>query len=357
MSTIMQNYQSDPRVENVEINKTREVQGIPADPKYSSQWALPHIGWDLVCGTVIPVQSSKVAVLDTGVQATLKDLAKSVIKGFSFINGSNGLTDPNGHGTWLAGIIAAMSDNNFGIAGIGCNKVKIMPVQVMGADGTGQDSDIINGVIWAADNGADVILMGFSNPGFSQYLQEAIDYAWSRNIVLVAATGNIGISDPTFPAGDRGVVGVSATDQSDNLAFFSNFGQSVFLAGPGVDILTTGLKNSLVSISGTSASAAVVAGRGTDCRQDDIDLSGAGAGRHDSVQSLHTAARAAWRDGGVRGAAPPCVVDDNAAVQVHHRGGRQAASAFRSAVSAHEPAAGVSDDPGNDTGEGSLPLL
>jgi len=272
VSTIMQNYQLDPRVENVEMNKTREVQGIPSDPQYGTQWALPHIGWDLVCGTIIPVQSTKVAVLDTGVQATHKDLLKSVVKGTSFIDGSTGLTDTNGHGTWLAGIIAAVTDNNFGIAGVGCNKVKIVPVKVMGADGTGQDSDIINGVIWAADNGADVILMGFSNPGFSPYLQEAIDYAWSKGVVLVAATGNIGISDPTFPAGDRGVIGVSATDQSDNLAFFSNYGLSVFLAGPGVDILTTGLKNSLVSISGTSASAAIVAGVAAFMKADDPTL-------------------------------------------------------------------------------------
>ena len=87
-----------------------------------------------------------------------------------------------------------------------------MPVTVLGADGTGQDSDIIAGVVWAADHGADVILMSFSNPGYSTALQAAIDYAWSKDVVLVAATGNGGSADPTYPAGDTGVVGVSSTD-------------------------------------------------------------------------------------------------------------------------------------------------
>ena len=88
---------------------------------------------------------------------------------------------------------------------------------MLGADGPGLDSDIIEGVVWAADHGADVILMSFSNPGFSPALQAAIDYAWEQGAVIVAATGNDGVSTPTFPAGDAKVVGVSATDQTDEL--------------------------------------------------------------------------------------------------------------------------------------------
>ncbi|MEW6052551.1 MAG: S8 family serine peptidase [Nitrospirota bacterium] len=272
LSTILENYQSDPRVESAAEDKIREVQGMPADPDYGFQWALSKIGWDLVYGILFPWQSSKVAILDTGVQANHEDLAANVIMGRSFLDDSHGLSDSHGHGTWLAGIIAAITDNNYGIAGIGLDRVKIMPVTVMNADGTGQDSDIISGIIWAADNGADVILMGFSNPGFSPFLQEAVDYAWSKNVVLVAATGNEGISDPTFPAGARGVIGVSATDYSDNLASFSNFGQSVFLAAPGEDIATTGLENSIVSLNGTSASAAIVAGVAAFMKADDPTL-------------------------------------------------------------------------------------
>ena len=108
-----------------------------------------------------------------------------------------------------------------------------MPVTVLNVNGEGQDSDVIAGVIWAADHGANVILMAFSNPGFSPNLQDAIDYAWSKGIVLVAAAGNNGVGDPTFPAGDRGVMGVAATDANDALAYFSNDGQAVFIAAPG----------------------------------------------------------------------------------------------------------------------------
>ena len=92
------------------------------------------------------------------------------------------------------------------------------PITVLGADGQGQDSDIIAGVVWAVSHGADVINMSFSNPGYSAALQAAIDYAWAHDVVVVAATGNDGSSSATFPAGDRGVVGVSNTDQDDSAA-------------------------------------------------------------------------------------------------------------------------------------------
>src|SRR5947208_5973682 len=172
------------------------------------------------------------------------------------------MTDPSGHGTWLAGIIAAQTDNVpvEGVAGVAYAGVTVMPVTVLNVAGEGQDSDIITGVIWAADPGADVILMAFSNPGFSPNLQDAIDYAWSKGAVLVAAVGNDAISDPTFPAGARGVLGVSATDPTDTLASFSNRGQAVFLAAPGTDIQTTDAGDAYTVVSGTSASAAIVAG-------------------------------------------------------------------------------------------------
>src|SRR4029079_17979541 len=117
------------------------------------------------------------AVLDTGINAAHPDLSGNVVAGTSILDGSNGMTDANGHGTWVAGIVAARSDNGEGIAGVGFAGVRVMPVTVLDQDGLGQDADVIAGVMWAADNGANVILMAFSNPGFSESLQEAIDYA------------------------------------------------------------------------------------------------------------------------------------------------------------------------------------
>ena len=133
--------------------------------------------------------------------------------GWSAFGGDPGI-DPNGHGTWVASIAAATTDNGTGIAGVGFDGVNVMPVQVLDADGTGQDSDIIAGLVWAADHGADVILMAFSNPGYSSALQDAVDYAWAHGVVVVAAAGNDGATTPNYPAGDAKVVGVGATDQT-----------------------------------------------------------------------------------------------------------------------------------------------
>jgi hypothetical protein len=185
-----------------------------------------------------------------------------VVPGVSILDGSDGLVDSTGHGTWLAGIVAARTDTSplEGIAGVAFAGVQVMPVTVLNANGEGLDSDVIAGVIWAADHGADVILMAFSNRGFSPSLQDAIDYAWSKGVVLVAAVGNAATSDPTFPAGDRGVMGVAATDASDALAYFSNDGPAVFIAAPGIDIQTTDIGDAYASVSGTSTSAAIIAG-------------------------------------------------------------------------------------------------
>ena len=197
--------------------------------------------------------------------------------GTSILDGSAGTSDPNGHGTAMAGIIAAVTDNGQGIAGVGYAGVKVMPVTVLDADGLGQDSDIIQGVVWAVDHGADVINMSFSNPGYSAALQAAIDYAWANNVVVVAATGNDGSSAVTFPAGDRGVIGVSNTDSSDALNASSNYGDDTFLGAPGTGIVTLAAGGGTTSVTGTSASAAEVAAAAALLRAVDP---GASNGRH-----------------------------------------------------------------------------
>lgn len=250
---------ADPSVTRVDFDTSRAAEAAPSDAQYADQWSLLKIGWDQAFGTVAPSGTATVAILDTGIDESHPDLAGNVLAGTSILDGSDGRTDPNGHGTWLAGIIAAQTDNAIGIAGVGYAGVRVMPVTVLGPDGTGQDSDIIAGVVYAADHGADVILMAFSNYGYSASLQAAIDYAWSKGAVLVAAVGNDGLSTPAYPAGDRGVIGVSATDQTDALWASSNYGADTFLAAPGTDILTTAAGGFYSSVTGTSASAAEVA--------------------------------------------------------------------------------------------------
>ncbi|HMI99090.1 MAG TPA: S8 family serine peptidase, partial [Gaiellaceae bacterium] len=251
----------DTSVARVEADQVRTVQAEPDDPGFAQQWSLPRIGWDQVYGVVDPIGTAKVALLDTGVDASHPDLSANVVPGTSVLDpSSDGTTDPNGHGTWMAGIVAAETGNHIGIAGVGYAGVRVMPVTVLAPDGTGNDSDIISGVIYAADHGADVILMAFSNPGYSASLQAAIDYAWSNGTVIVAATGNEGSSTPTFPAADRGVMGVSSTDFSDSLDPMSNYGADAFLAAPGIGIETTATGGGYTTISGTSAASAEVAG-------------------------------------------------------------------------------------------------
>ena len=259
---------ADPAVRTVELDHSRDVEAAPDDARYEEQWSLPRIGWDTLYAQGLPTGSVTVAILDTGVDASAPDLAGRLLPGTSFVDGSPADTDPHGHGTWLAGIVAAAADNGTGIAGIGGPGVRVLPITVLGADGTGQDSAVIAGIVAAVDGGADVILMAFSNPGYSPALQAAIDYAWANDVVLVAANGNDGSAAKAYPAGDRGVMGIASTDQADQLATDSNHGPQTFLAAPGVGILTIAANadgNPLTddeyqTISGTSAAAAEVAG-------------------------------------------------------------------------------------------------
>jgi hypothetical protein len=259
---------ANPAVVRVEADRTRDVGAAPSDASYADQWSLPHIGWEELYGSVSIAGSATVAILDTGVDASHPDLDGVVLPGWSALPGVDPTSDPNGHGTWMAGIVGAETGNGYGVAGTAYAGVSVLPITVLGADGTGQDSDIIAGVVHAADAGADVILMAFSNPGYSTALQAAIDYAWGSGAVLVAATGNDGASTATFPAGDRGVIGVTSSDAADAVAPSANRGPAAFMAAPGVAILTTASfdpataqpGDEVVSISGTSAAAASVAG-------------------------------------------------------------------------------------------------
>lgn len=197
-------------------------------------------------------------MLDTGVDASHPDLAGVMTAGQSFAGGDPD-TDLNGHGTALAGIAAAATNNGTGMAGVAHTGAAVASVQVLGADGIGWDSDVVGGVLWAADHGAQVILMGFSSPSHSPTLADALAYAWSKGAVLVAATGNNGSTGKTYPAGMPNVIGVAATDSSGSLWSGSNTG-SARVAAPGVGVYTTVPGGEYGNSSGTSAASAHVAG-------------------------------------------------------------------------------------------------
>ena len=230
-------------------NEVRSIAGGATNSAISRQWALQRIGWQSAYRNATAKRNVKVAILDTGVDGTLDDLHSHLVGGYSAFAGSTATSDPNGHGTWMTSTALAVDPY-----------AKVMPVQVLDAHGLGTDSDIIKGLVWAANHHANVILMSFAGSGYSPDLQRAIDYAWSKGAVVVAATGNRGSSTPTYPAGDAHVVGVSATDPLDRLWSGSNYGADTFIAAPGVNIVADAPGGGTTTVTGTSASAALVAG-------------------------------------------------------------------------------------------------
>lgn len=232
---------------------------VAADPYRSSQWAMDHLRAEEVLGRH-DATGQVVAVLDTGVDATHPDLLGVVRPGRDFIDTRrDGRTDPNGHGTGVAGVIAAVTGNGIGVAGLARGAV-VLPVRVMDAAGAGNTGLTAAGIVWAVDNGADVINLSLGGVGYDPSLQAAVDYALGRQVVVVAAAGNaFQDGNPVFyPAALPGVIGVGAVSEDLQVAGFSNQGSYVDVTAPGVRILTTTGGN-YFSYSGTSFASPYVA--------------------------------------------------------------------------------------------------
>jgi type VII secretion-associated serine protease mycosin len=200
-----------------------------------------------------------VAVVDGGVDLTHPDLAANLEQGYNFVENNTTPADDNGHGTHVAGIIAA-SLNGQGVVGV-APQVKILPVRVMG-NGSGDDSTVAKGIRWAADR-AQIINLSLGGPSVSSVLRDAINYAiQTKGRVVVAAAGNYGASgnQTQYPAALPGVVAVGAVDANGNHASFSNTGSYVQLSAPGVSILSTFLSGQYARLSGTSMAAPHVSG-------------------------------------------------------------------------------------------------
>ena len=206
-----------------------------------------------------PLSAVTVAVLDTGVDAH-PELAAALLPGQNFTTSPGGATDAtdrHGHGTHVAGTVGADADTE--VEGV-AHGVRILPVKVLGDDGSGYSDWTSAGIIWAADNGADVINMSLGGAGASTMQAAAIDYARSLGVTVIAAAGNANSSTPFYPAAFPGVIAVSAVDQARAKASFSNFGSYVDVAAPGVDIISTYLSGQWAGASGTSMAAPHVAG-------------------------------------------------------------------------------------------------
>lgn len=227
------------------------------DPLAGSQWGLRAVGAESAWG-VAAGAGQTVAVVDTG-SSPEADLNGNLLAGWDFINGKpDARTDPNGHGTHVAGIVAAAANNGIGGAGVAPG-ARVLPVRALNSAGDGYWSDVANGIVYAVNQGAGVINLSLGGHVGDPSLQAAINYALSSGRIVVAAVGNDGTSAPTFPAAYPGVIGVAASDQSDRVAGFSNSGASVDVTAPGVGILST-VPGGFASLSGTSMAVPYVSG-------------------------------------------------------------------------------------------------
>ncbi len=231
----------DPRVERAEPMALYRATFVPDDPLYAKQWHLTHVGaekaWSYTCG-----QGVTVAVIDTGVACFDKgpfsrgtDLAGTRCEGgWNFVDDSPVAHDDHGHGTHVAGTIAQTTNNGMGTAGLAyC--ATLMPVKVLSKQGFGSTADVAEGIRYAADNGAQIINLSLGGPIKSRILEDAVEHALSKDVVVVAAAGNSG-RKVGWPAAYPGVIAVSATDDKDNIAWFSSRGPEVTVAAPGVGV-------------------------------------------------------------------------------------------------------------------------
>lgn len=231
---------------------------IPNDPYISGQYAWTNIqayrGWALDNHF-----SSVVAVVDTGVQLDHPDLAAQIVQGYDFVDDDTLAEDGYGHGTHVAGTIAAVTDNGVGVAGT-CPACRIMPVRVLDRYG-GSAFTVAAGIVFASDNGARVINLSLGGP-YSSIVEESLALATRRGALPVCAAGNDGTNDTrySFPAADDHCIAVAATTIRDELAWFSNYGSWVDIAAPGESIYSTLPYDEYFWADGTSMATPHVAG-------------------------------------------------------------------------------------------------
>jgi type VII secretion-associated serine protease mycosin len=262
---VKERLEDEPAVSHVRLSYVRRALTTPTDPRWAS--AQKHYlaplrmdrAWDIAKGAPV-----KVAVVDSGVNAQHPDLRGRVGPGVNIVPSVGNVQDDLGHGTVVAGVIAANINNGRGIAGI-APQAQILPVKVLDASGAGTDAEIAQGITWAATHGAEVLNLSIGGPGGGDVLCAAVNNALAADVVVVAAAGNDGDETVGYPAACPGVLTVSATNDTGALTSFSSYGWRVDVAAPGLDITSTSLSSSATADtyateSGTSLSSPIVAG-------------------------------------------------------------------------------------------------
>ncbi len=243
----------------VEPNLRFKANFQPNDPYWLSQWGPAKIGAVYAWNRTLGNSSILVAVVDTGVDYNHPDLRTNYVSyGYDWVDNDADPMDDNGHGTHCAGVIAAVLNNSIGIAGL--VQVRLMAEKGLDFNGNGKESDLANAIIHAVDQGAKIISMSWGGYDESTLIHDAIRYAYDHQVLLVAAAGNDATNQKMYPAAYAEVIGVTATDRDDSPAWFTNYGNWVELAAPGVDIFSTLPHSRYGYLSGTSMATPHVAG-------------------------------------------------------------------------------------------------
>jgi thermitase len=252
--------QKQPGVAHVDYNYLRLPYYEADDPRFlaGSQWDLRDMqapaAWNKALGNGV-----RVAVVDTGIAGGHPDLeGKIVVQKDLVHNDDVAEDDGSGHGTHVAGTIGAATNNGLGVAAV-CPGCKLMAVKAGDGKKGFFDDDLAQSIYWSTNNRARVINLSIGGEEFSWALKHAVDYAWEHRVVVVAAAGNERTSKPSYPAAYGHAISVVAIDKSDRKSNFSNFGSTVDVAAPGVDILSTVPGGGYGIKSGTSMASPHVA--------------------------------------------------------------------------------------------------
>lgn len=255
----------DPDVASVQLDHVRSAAAWTDDELVSETWQYLDLmrfprAWDISTGA-----GAVVAVLDTGIRTDHEDLVGRVLPGYDFVTDTPGAAGTGRHGTLVAGIAAESGNNRLGNVGAAYG-AQLLPVRVLDDDGNGYDSDVAQGITWAADRHADVINLSLSGPSDSPVLLAAIQYAVARGSVVVAAAGNSGTDAPEYPGAYSltvpGLLTVSSTDDDGTVLPTSTWGDDISVAAPGYQIVGTSWASTTAYTydTGTSMAAPFVSG-------------------------------------------------------------------------------------------------
>lgn len=244
----------NPKIATIELDAVAHTMG------QVTPWGIERVQAPAVHANGIKGIGINVSIIDTGIDYTHSDLIANYKGGYDFVNGNNDPMDDHGHGTHVSGTVAAV-DNDIGVIGA-APEVNLYALKVLGADGSGSYSDIISALQWAVDNDMDVASMSLGGSFNLVALEDACNSAYDNGVVIVAAAGNDDRRKVSYPAAYSSVIAVTATDDTNARAWFSNYGPQIELAAPGVNINSTTLEGGYSgdTWSGTSMATPHVAG-------------------------------------------------------------------------------------------------